>query len=199
MWVIKLKHNANVLVQVITSIFVLPANISLFLPMFSSFQWNSLFYLKWSVLHISKGQKEGFVRNRHYFFKIPCKYIWKMREGKISQLFWKDQYKSYNLFVCLFICFSPETIWQIQHIFTIQYTHIWTVVMSLYDIVGIFLQLKFVFYVNPVADVCRVVKLISCSVTQFKFKYVQRPPCWCKAGKILDSIYWTFIFVELHG
>lgn len=38
MWVIKLKHNAKALVQVITSIFVLPANTSLFLPMFSSFK-----------------------------------------------------------------------------------------------------------------------------------------------------------------
>lgn len=38
--------------------------------------------------------------------------------------------------------------------------------LSLQDVVAIFLQLKFVFYVNPVADIFCVISLISGPVTR---------------------------------
>lgn len=85
-----------------------------------------------------------------------------MKERKITLLFSKDQYKCSNLLVCLFVSCLKQS--DKFNTFTVQYTHIWTIVMPLYDIDGIFLQLKIVFYVSPAADVCHLVKLICCHI-----------------------------------
>lgn len=96
--------------------------------------WNKAFWI------YQRDKKKYICKEQTVFFNIPCKHNWKMSEREISQLFWKDQHRSSNLFVCLSVFLLKQS--EKFNPFTILYTHIWTVVMSLCDIVGIFLQLK---------------------------------------------------------